>query len=559
MKRLITSLIMFLILAFSAAALNIVEDSVALQATHGTTATGSFNVNNTDPVNAINISFSNYVLTYSTYNVSISQLSNITNLAANTSQQVPFEVIVPTGQSAGLYTGVLTATDGSSPDTVQINVTIAQSYSFSLPSEIDLGTISQNSTQTTTFLITNNGNTPLTNVEVSSNAASKYNVTFNQTTVGTLAVNESRTISLNTTIPYTESAGTKTLGNIYVSSTEYNASSFLLKAAVSGRLEIDDLDIKVDDKTDSNVEDGEKIGEKAKSESEIEFKIKIKNKFTDEEDIEIEDIVATITIEEIDDGDDLEEDSSEFDLKAEDSERVTVKFELPLEVEEGDYNVLIHVEGEDDNGVDHEIYWEIELEVEKESHEIKIRKFSASPSTVSCERRTDLSLELINIGKNEEEEVYYLISNSDLGINLREGPFEITDDFDEDENRLDAIHTVYVKDSQAAGTYDIEIRAFYDTDKIDDYQRATLVVNDCAPTSDTTTDTTTDTTDTQTTDTSDTQTTTPTITQPDILPPPETTFKDSNAYLALLGLLILTLGAGVVLAGAYYLSIRKGV
>jgi len=549
---------MFFILVFSANAVEIVQDGVALPANHGTTATSSFTVNNTDPTNAINVSFSNYTLTDGTYNLSISELANIT-MAANTSQTVNFNVTIPSNQYAGLYTGVLTATDGSSPDTVQINVTIAQSYSFSLPSEIDLGTVDQNSTQTTTFLITNNGNTDLTNVNVTTDATSKYNVTFNQTTPFSLPYNQSKTITVTSYIPYTESAGTKTLGNIYVRSDEYNASSFPLTATVRGKLEIDDLDVKVDDKTDSDVKDEDKISKKAKSESEIEFKIKLENGYSDDEDIEIEDITVTITIEDIDDGDDLEEESNEFDLDADESKRVTVKFELPLEVEEGDYNVLIHVEGEDDNGIDHEIDWNLELEVEKESHEIKIRKFSASPSTVSCERRADLSLELINIGKNEEEEVYYLISNSDLGINIREGPFELTDDFDEDENRLDAMHTVYIKDSQAAGTYNIEIRAFYDTDKIDDYQRVILVVNDCVSTSDTTTDTTTDTTDTQTTDTTDTQTTIPTITQPDILPPPETTFKDSSAYLALLGLLILTLGAGVVLTGAYYLSIRKGV
>ena len=45
-----------------------------------------------------------------------------------------------------------------------------------------------------------------------------------------------------------------------------------------------------------------------------------------------------VTIEEIDDGDDLDEESSDFDLRTERHKSVTLKFQLPLEVEEDDFN-----------------------------------------------------------------------------------------------------------------------------------------------------------------------------------------------------------------------------
>jgi len=48
----------------------------------------------------------------------------------------------------------------------------------------------------------------------------------------------------------------------------------------------------------------------------------------------------------------------------------------------------------------------------------------------------------------------------------------------------------------------------------------------------------------------------PVITQSDVLPP-ETSFKDSTAYTALLGLVVVMLIAGVVFLGAYYMNIRK--
>ena len=566
MKKILIPLLAFFILAFTASAAgNLTTTNSSFSVVQGFTNSSYITLTNTGNTNLIAINLTAGNLSYSSYTIPSSNLTlgnSSINLITNQSANITINATIPSNTTAGIYTGniIIEYDNGTLMSLLTLTV-VAPSYSFSLPSEINLGTVSQNTTQTTTFLVKNNGNAPLTNVNVSSNAASKYNVAFNQTNIGKLAVGENRTIKLNAIIPYDESGGTKTLGNIYIMSTERNAS-FPLKATVQGRLEIDDLDVKVDGDTDSNLDDEDTIDKDAKSESEIEFNIKIENGFTDDEDIEIENIQVTITIEDIDDGDDLEEDSSEFDLDAEESKRVKVNFELPVDVEEGDYNVVIHVEGEDEDGNDHELDWTLELKVEKESHEIKIRKASVSPSTVDCTRRTDLNLELMNIGKNEEDEVYYLISNSALGISIREGPFELSDDFDDDNNILKAIHTIYIKDNQAAGTYGLEIRVYYDTDKIDDYKRVDLVVNDCSTTTDDTTDDDTDTTtgDTtgQTTDDTTGQTTTPDITPIDVMPP-ETTFRDSTSYLALLGLLIIIVIAGIVLAGAYYLSIRRNV
>ena len=570
MKKIFTSLIMFFILAFSALAtssavgnLNITSYSDNLgNISVGQSVTGNFiidNINDTINLTSINFYAMSIIGDTGTYNMPTSQISftpsSVSVLNTTETKNIDFTLAVPADTYADTYNAVINASNSSANyDYFTTTFYVLSNPSLSVPSEIDLGTVNQNSTQTKTFLIINDGNTDLTSVNISTDAASKYNVTFNQTALFDLDYNQNKTITVTAYIPFDESGGTKTLGNIYVRSTEYNASSFPLEANVRGRLEIDDLDVEVDGDTDSNLDNTDKIDEKAKPESEIEFRIKIENGFTDEEDIEIENIQVTVTIEGIDDGDDLEEESDEFDLKAEESERVTLNFELPLESEEDDYTVLIHVEGEDENNIEHEIDWELELEVEKETHEIKIRKYSISPSTVICERRADINLELMNIGKNEEDEVYYLISNSDLGINIREGPFELTDDFDEEENRLEATHTVYIKDDQAAGTYSIELRAFYDTDKIDDYQRAILVVNDCVEEVEEEEEEVSE----EGKEEEEVITTIPTIIQPEVSPP-EITFKESTAYLALLGLLILTVGAGVVLLGAYYLSIRKKV
>ena len=75
---------------------------------------------------------------------------------------------------------------------------------------------------------------------------------------------------------------------------------------------------------------------------------------------------ADSVIRDMDDGDDLEEESNEFDLRPGRDKSVTLNFEVPLEVDEDTYDVDIHVEGEDENGTTHEVDWIVYLEVEKD-------------------------------------------------------------------------------------------------------------------------------------------------------------------------------------------------
>src|SRR3989338_503372 len=86
--------------------------------------------------------------------------------------------------------------------------------------------------------------------------------------------------------------------------------------AAGSKLIFSDVDVKVGGKTSKNLDDGETIDDEAEPGDTVEFRIEVKNNFTDAEDLDIEDISVEVTIEEIDDGDDLDEESSDFDLRA---------------------------------------------------------------------------------------------------------------------------------------------------------------------------------------------------------------------------------------------------
>ena len=251
--------------------------------------------------------------------------------------------------------------------------------------------------------------------------------------------------------------------------------------AAGSKLIFSDVDVKVGSKTSKNLEDGDTIDDEAEPGDTVEFRVEVKNNFTSAEDLDIEDIVVEVTIGEIDDGDDLEEESSEFDLRADRDKRVTLKFGVPLEVEEDNFDVIIRAEGEDENGTDHEVEMRLKLEVEKENHLLKVTRASLSPAEVSCNRRNvQLATTIINIGSEDEEDVSVQVLSSDLGIDSREDIGELTAEPNEDESRFSKVYSFSVPNDAEAGSYPIILRALYDSDRRRAEETSTLTVSDCA-------------------------------------------------------------------------------
>lgn len=258
---------------------------------------------------------------------------------------------------------------------------------------------------------------------------------------------------------------------LFAASTAYAAGTKLI---------FSDVDVKVGSKTSKNLDDGDTIDDEAEPGDSIEFRIEVKNNFTNAEDLEIEDITVETTIEEVDDGDDLDEESADFDLGSDDDKRITLRFQLPLEIEEDTFDVTIHAEGEDENGTDHERDMTLKLEVEKESHLLKITRSSLSPAEVSCNRRNlQVGATVINIGNEDEEDVEVQVLNQDLGIDLSQNVGELTAEPNEDESRFSHVFSFNVPNDAEAGSYPITVRALYDESRKKTEETATLTVSDC--------------------------------------------------------------------------------
>jgi len=304
-------------------------------------------------------------------------------------------------------------------------------------------------------------------ITISSDIDARYDITFSQESF-TLGKDESKAITVNAFIPKDEEIKTGLLGTIYITGSEYS-NSLLLYLSPNNNLRIEDIDAYVDGNKDSGAdENGGKIDNVLPG-STIKLNIKIKNDH--EKDIKIEDITVTGTLADIEGGD-IEEESDGFDLKAGKSEEVTLSFTIPLDAEEDDYELELSVEGEDENGAEYSSSVKLKVEIEKEKNSVVIISAKVHPKPVGCYRDIEISSEIINLGKDDED-VRLLISGPELGINIEEN-FEI-----EEEEAAKKDFSLNVDKDVTKGTYNIEVYAYYKDGDKSDKQAVELTVEDC--------------------------------------------------------------------------------
>ncbi len=357
-----------------------------------------------------------------------------------------------------------------------LNVSAAANLSLS-----SLPTVTAKPTKSfsTTLTVTNNGDVNLTylGVVLSTTQLNNFNITINPSSFD-LANGSFKIITINGTIPKNvDTKASPFLGTIIVSNAEISRSTTLSVVAQS-QLSMEDVRFIVDGKSE-DIENGD-TRDNIKPGSELEIKGDIKNIFTDAEDIEIEDITIEITIKDIDDGDDLEEEVDIADIEADEKERFDINFKIPEDVEAGSYDVEILVKGEDKNGAKHFIEWnDVNIEVEKKRHDIQIKEATISPSKINCIRDININVKLKNQGQEDEDKIILKIENPDLDIaygdksiiELREGTGSDTE--------YEKTTTFKIGEDVDEGTYQLTIKSYYDTTILSNIKTIYLVVENC--------------------------------------------------------------------------------
>ncbi len=219
----------------------------------------------------------------------------------------------------------------------------------------------------------------------------------------------------------------------------------------------------------------------------ISVELKVSNRADDDLDVVINlGLYDAANDEFIDLGDD-DELEEEITIDEDESEIIAFEFELPVDIEEGDYQLYVKVyeEGnEEEECIDNIIStsYSQEVRIEKESHDVVVSSIDG-PDTIQCGEEVEYRLRVSNIGTKDQEQVRVDILNSALKISEKSLGFELDS---EDTRTL----TMYVRIPQNAteGFYDLDLISLFDyKESLDDYRESSdakkfrIKVEGCQP------------------------------------------------------------------------------
>lgn len=338
----------------------------------------------------------------------------------------------------------------------------------------------------TTFTLTNSGNTTVTAISMSSTASSDYSIGFSGVP-SSLAAGASATVTVTSVLAKNHDAVNSALdnnaiviGNMVATGTESAATitgSGVLSAQIENHMEIKKVYITVNGEDEKSLEDGDDLKD-LKPGDQIDIRVDVENTFSEDDDVDFDDVTVHV---EIDDSDfDVDEDEDISSLSANDEDSITISnVEIDSEAS-GTYVLDVTVEGRGESPFSgrHGQKIQIDLKVERESHEIQIQTASLSPSTLACGKNSfDAKLKLFNSGKNDEDEVAVEIAVPTLGVSVIKDMIEL-DESDESSRTINVV----LPTSTKAGTYAVDVISYWNTDTESDRKSLSVKVEDCAPT-----------------------------------------------------------------------------
>lgn len=221
---------------------------------------------------------------------------------------------------------------------------------------------------------------------------------------------------------------------------------------VCEKLNVKNLKVYVNGKKDGSAdESGGKI--EAIPGSEIEIKIELENLY--KEDIKIEDISIDGIIEDVF-GNDLK-DEERFGLNFGSSKEATLAFNVPKEAEEGDYDLTIEINGENERGFKYSKKIEFDVDVEKKENYVIFDKFEFSPSDARCGSSINLQVGIINLGLAKEKPILKIF-NEELGISI-EDKFDLDIEFPG--NKAGKNYKILIPRGIKSGIYEVAADLIY--------------------------------------------------------------------------------------------------
>ena len=188
-----------------------------------------------------------------------------------------------------------------------------------------------------------------------------------------------------------------------------------------------------------------------------------------------------VTLKDIDDGADLDQESDTIDLNPGDEQRVDIKFAIPLNANSATYKVVLEAQGEDKNATLYTAQVNLKLEVKKQSHDIRIIKTLLNPSILDCSRKAKITAEIMNVGLNLENEVTLEFKNPNLGINSfdKDISLESSNDASAEQKQYTKTLNIEIPSFLKSGKYPILVNLYWKNLVLFDQKNLDLIVKDC--------------------------------------------------------------------------------
>ncbi len=478
MKKLLTSLLVIVLLAVTC----VTAATVDLSAT-ATTDSTEYNLGDTVTVTVevtnnggtlietVNIEADDVVHTdNANYEISVSDVSidSITDLDANgtendTKTQDFTFTLDSSGLLAGTYEGkvyVSDATDSSDAQEVTYSFDIASVSSFTL-SETDWNLEEPgNSDAELTFTLTNTGTTELTDLTVSyegdTEDEDERQLTFEYTdlTDVILGPGEEQQITINLGIEDNmdvgEYAGTFTIAvaeEVDDQTINFNLEVVpqICDVGVIGDLDFVDLDLNDDEyRPGETIEIDVRVDNNADDDLEVVVEARLYNLETGKEIASIE--------------------SDSFDIDEDEHEDFELELEIPYDAdfENSDKIILYVFAYEDGNDEEHCEFVSEEIDLKREDHAVVITDVNFDPeNNYECGETVTLNVEVQNIGKKDEEDVYIRVKSSQLDLDMESTIFDLEDYSDKDNDYEDEFEFT-ISDDFGTGNLYIEVIVYFD-------------------------------------------------------------------------------------------------
>ncbi|MBU0627597.1 MAG: hypothetical protein KKC75_00265 [Nanoarchaeota archaeon] len=209
--------------------------------------------------------------------------------------------------------------------------------------------------------------------------------------------------------------------------------------------------------------------------STIEFRLKFENLYSASTDIYVNIISVDGTFIEVDNGADIDQGLSDFDLLAGKDETKSLKFIVPLNAESKDRLLKITINARDDAGIRYEKTLTYDVRIEKDPHKLSITNAEMNKVSYTCGENALLSLTVLNLGDNKEN-VNLKIFNTELGINLNE-KVELLNDPSDPSGKYEQRLNVLIPEGVEKKTYTLTIDAEYGNNR--ETEKLEIVVDNC--------------------------------------------------------------------------------